>query len=180
MSILCLFFPPPGKNRHSLFSTPIIYPYKLRSVVWMQQISHYIVVKTRCIHIHLIVNSEGKSSSYLFLNPRELAYARASQVALMVKNPPTNAGDIKDVDSIPALERSLGGGNSNPQEYLCLEKPGAAQWATVHTIAKSWTQLNQLSMRVCKQLDKTVFLLFWNCSIISITLLQFFFFFFYF
>jgi len=44
----------------------------------------------------------------------------------MVKNPPTNAGDIKDVDSIPGSERSLGGGNSNSQEYPCLEKPGGA------------------------------------------------------
>ena len=37
-----------------------------------------------------------------------------------------NAGDIKDVDSIPGSERSLGGGNSNSQEYPCLEKPGGA------------------------------------------------------
>ena len=39
---------------------------------------------------------------------------RASQVALVVKNPPANAGDIKDLGSIPGLGRSPGGGHSNP------------------------------------------------------------------
>ena len=39
---------------------------------------------------------------------------RASLVALVVKNPPANAGDIRDVGSIPGSERSPGGGNGNP------------------------------------------------------------------
>ena len=38
----------------------------------------------------------------------------ASQVAPMVKNPPANAGDIRDVGSIPGSERSAGGTNDNP------------------------------------------------------------------
>ena len=37
-----------------------------------------------------------------------------------VKNPPANAGDV---GSIPGLERSPGGGNSNPLQYSCLENP---------------------------------------------------------
>ena len=45
----------------------------------------------------------------------------ASQVALVVKNLPANAGDIRDVDSIPGLGRSPGGGNGNPLQYSCLE-----------------------------------------------------------
>ena len=39
---------------------------------------------------------------------------RASQVALMVKNPPVNARDVKDAGSIPVLGRSLGEGQGNP------------------------------------------------------------------
>ena len=35
-------------------------------------------------------------------------------VALVVKNPPANAGEIRDVDSIPELGRSPGGGHGNP------------------------------------------------------------------
>ena len=59
----------------------------------------------------------------------------------MVKNPPTNAGDIKDTGSIPGLGRSLGGGHGNPLQYSCLENPmdrGAWQ-GTVREVAKSWT-----------------------------------------
>ena len=48
-------------------------------------------------------------------------YIRASQVALVVKNLPVNAGGTGDVDSIPGLERSLGVGNGNPLQYSCLK-----------------------------------------------------------
>ena len=41
----------------------------------------------------------------------------------MVKNPPANAGDIRDVGSIPGLGRSHGGGHGNPLQYSCLENP---------------------------------------------------------
>ena len=45
---------------------------------------------------------------------------RASQVVLVVKNPPANAGNIKDVGLIPGSGRSPGGGNGNPLQYSCL------------------------------------------------------------
>ena len=70
----------------------------------------------------------------------------ASQVALVAKNLPANAGDV-DVGSIPGLGRSPGGGHGNPLQYSFLENPvdrGAWQ-ATVHGVAKSWTRLKQLS-----------------------------------
>ena len=66
---------------------------------------------------------------------------RASQVALVVKNPPANAGDIRDVGSIPGSGRSPGEGHDNPLQYSCLENPmdrGASR-ATVHGDAKSQT-----------------------------------------
>ena len=40
----------------------------------------------------------------------------------MVKNPPDNAGDIRDPGSIPGLGRSPGEVHGNPQ-YSCLENP---------------------------------------------------------
>ena len=70
---------------------------------------------------------------------------RASQVALGVKNLPANAGNIRDTGLIPGLERSPGGGHGNPFHYSCLKSPmdrGSCQ-ATVHGVAKSWTQLKQ-------------------------------------
>ena len=47
----------------------------------------------------------------------------ASQVALGIKNPSANAGDIRDTDSIPGLARSSGGGHGNPFQYSSLENP---------------------------------------------------------
>ena len=46
-----------------------------------------------------------------------------AQLALVVKNPPANAGDIRDACSIPYSGRSPGGGHGNPLQYSCLENP---------------------------------------------------------
>ena len=65
----------------------------------------------------------------------------------MVKNPPANAGNIREVASIPGLGRSPGGGHGNALQYSCLENAmdrGACR-ATVDKVAKSWTQLKCLS-----------------------------------
>ena len=59
--------------------------------------------------------------------------------ALVVKNPPANAGDIGDTCSIPGLGRSPGEGNGNPLQYSCLKKSMDRRvwWAIVHGVAKS-------------------------------------------
>ena len=41
----------------------------------------------------------------------------------MVKNSPANAGDVKEVGSVPGLGRSPGGGDGNPLQHPCLENP---------------------------------------------------------
>ena len=66
---------------------------------------------------------------------------KTSQVALVVKNPPVNARNIRDASSIPGSGRSLGGGHGNPLQYSCLENPvdGRAWRSTVHRITKSRT-----------------------------------------
>ena len=73
----------------------------------------------------------------------------ASQVAVVVKNLPVNAGDVGDKVSIPGSGRSPGGGNDNPLQYSCLESPmdRGSWWATVHRVAKSRTRLKWLSRR---------------------------------
>ena len=62
-------------------------------------------------------------------------------MALVVKNPPANAGDTGDVGSVPGLGRFPGVGNDNPIQHSCLENPmdSTAWWATVHGVTKSWT-----------------------------------------
>ena len=49
--------------------------------------------------------------------------ALAPQMAPVVKNPPANAGDIRDTGSVPGYGRSPGGGHGNPLQYACLENP---------------------------------------------------------
>ena len=56
----------------------------------------------------------------------------------VVKNLPANAGDTRDMGSIPGLGRSTGGGNGNPLQYSCLQNSmdRGAWWATVHRVAE--------------------------------------------
>ena len=72
---------------------------------------------------------------------REGTYVWASQVVIVVKNLPANAGDIRDTGSIPGLGRSPGAGNGNPLQYSCLENPTVrGTWqAPVRGVAKSQT-----------------------------------------
>ena len=72
-------------------------------------------------------------------------FRRASPVALRVKNPPANAGDVRDVGSIPVLGRSPGGGHGNPLWYENPTDRGARQ-ATDHRVAKRQTRLKPLGM----------------------------------
>ena len=92
------------------------------------------------VSYHPIGQSKSRVPSY--------SQEGASQVALVVKNQPVNAGDTRDVGSIPGSGRSPGIGNSNPLQYCCVENPmdRGAWWATVHRIAKSQTWLKRLSM----------------------------------
>ena len=62
----------------------------------------------------------------------------ASQVVLVVKNPPVNVGDIGDMGSVPGLGRSTGGGHSNPLQYSCQQNPmdRVAWQAAVHRVAQ--------------------------------------------
>ena len=89
---------------------------------------------------------------FVSFNPQQtrwnLPYWRASQVALVTKNPPANAGDVRDKGATSGLGRPSGGGHGNPFQYSCLENPmdrGALQ-AIVHSGAKSCTQLKWLSI----------------------------------
>ena len=61
-----------------------------------------------------------------------------SKVALVVENPPANAGDTRDTDSITGSGRSPGEGKNNPHQYSCLENSMDRRgWqATVHAVMK--------------------------------------------
>ena len=61
-------------------------------------------------------------------------------MVLVVKNLPANAGDTRNVCSIPGSGRSLGEGNGNLLQYSFLENPMDRRiWqATVHGVA-NWS-----------------------------------------
>ena len=65
-------------------------------------------------------------------------------MALIVKNPPASAGDLRDASSIPGSRRSPGEEKGNPLQYSCLANSmdrGAWQ-AAVRGVAKTQTQLS--------------------------------------
>ena len=70
---------------------------------------------------------------------------------LVVKNPPADAGNIRDAGWIPGSGRSPGGGNGNPLQYSCLENPmdGGRSLPEYNPlqrgVAKSQTKLKRLS-----------------------------------
>ena len=78
-----------------------------------------------------------QSPLFSFLPPQK----RASQVELVVKNQPANAGDARDIGLISVSARLFGEGNGNLPQYSYLENPmdRGAWWATVHGVTKSQT-----------------------------------------
>ena len=72
-------------------------------------------------------------------------------MVLVVKSPPVNAGDIRDMNLVPDWGRYPGGGHGNPVQYSCLKNPkdrGAWKGAD-HRVTKNWTQLKRFSMHAC-------------------------------
>ena len=90
---------------------------------------------------HGVAKSWTWLSDWTELNWQHVA---ASQVVLVVKNPPANAGDA---GLIRRLRRSPGEGSSNSLQFSCLGHPTdrGNWWATVHRVTKSWTQLKWLN-----------------------------------
>ena len=65
-------------------------------------------------------------------------------MALVVKNLPAYAADVRDTGSIPGSGRSPAGGHGNPLQYCCLVNSvdRGAWWVGIHGVAKSWIQLS--------------------------------------
>ena len=104
----------------------------------------------KCIHVSKdcqIVHF--KHADLFFVNYvwTQLLNFKKMKVALVVKNPPASAGDIRDAGSIPGSGRSPGGEHGNPLQYSCLENPkDRGAWrALVHGVSKISTQLKWFS-----------------------------------
>ena len=79
-------------------------------------------------------------------------------MALVVKNPLANAGNIRKTASIPGSGRSPGEGHGDPLQNSCLENPmdRGAWWATVHRVTKSWIRLKRLSTDAHRKFKSSV------------------------
>ena len=71
---------------------------------------------------HILKDSE-EWLQLLVVKPLLATLSWASRVALVIKNPPANVGDMRDIGFIPGLGKSPGGGHGNPLQYSCLENP---------------------------------------------------------
>ena len=95
---------------------------------------------SKCVSLpcHLEDLFYPRISSLLGLLAKIKCSMGASQVALVVKNPPANAGDARDVGSIPGWGKYFGGGHGNPLQCSCLRNPmdRGAWWATVHMVSE--------------------------------------------
>ena len=109
----------------------------------------------RCCREHVTPSFDNVSFQTETNMPNKLednlccAYNRASQLVLVVKNPPANAGDIGVAGLIPGLGRSPGGrhGNANILAWRMpwTEEPGRLQPMG----PQSWIQLKLLSTQTC-------------------------------
>ena len=110
-------------------------------------VERYLPILTQCpTHGHPIV-TQWTTWCFIILWHSCL---RASQMLLLIKNPPAIAGDLRDASLTPGSRRSPGVGHGNPLQYSCLENPTdrAAWWVTVHRVARSWTWLKWLSVLI--------------------------------
>ena len=100
------------------------------------------VINYRTAEYLKMLNREHHKNSKLVIRKYILSTTEtvgAFQMALVVKNPSANAGDIREVGLILGLKRSSGGGHGNPHQSSCLENPmDRGAWpATVHRVSES-------------------------------------------
>ena len=80
----------------------------------------------------------GAWNGFILHLREHVARKGASQVVLVGKNLPANAGSARDVGLIPGLGRSPGGGNGDPLQYFCLgiSMDRGVWWTTLHGVAR--------------------------------------------
>ena len=102
----------------------------------------------RQVHAHILNDSKDFFLSFSCTRWERSCYTSwliweviTGSVALVVKNPLANAGDIRDAGSVPGSGRSPGGWYGNPLQYSCLENcmDRGVHKATVHRLTKSQT-----------------------------------------
>ena len=91
--------------------------------------------------LNVYLNDSVKKKNQFYYKFVVISNFGVSQVAGVVKNPPANAGDLRDAGLILGSGRSPGREHGNPRQYSCLGNPmDRGAWrATGHSVAKRWT-----------------------------------------
>ena len=132
-----MYYSPPGSSVHGILQAKILEWVAMpssRGSFWHKDqtcISRVSCVGRWILYHWYHLGSPREKSRWVGLFPetgrvvfdRHYGSSGAPQVALVVKSPPANAGDIRDVGLIPGSERSPGGGHGSPLKYPCLENP---------------------------------------------------------
>ena len=127
----------------------------IRNYPCLIQLTHTLS-KAWCLQsiiLDLVYSGAGDGEGQVWNHQKPLEYEwsacglESSQVALVVKNPPANAVDVRGKGLIPGSGRSPGEEHGNPLQYPCLENPmdRGVWWATAHRVANSWTWPKRLS-----------------------------------
>ena len=105
---------------------------------------------------------------YIYKHLTEHSFCGASWVSLVVKCPPANTGDIRELGSIPRSGWFPGGGHANPLQYSCLKNPmDRGAWrATDHRDATSQTQLKWLSMHARRAISQSISQIWFSLSVV--------------
>ena len=111
--------PSPGLGRRERLTTPVFWPGEFHELYspWGHKESD--TTETLSLLLSLLLQLHRKDTVFM----KQQRWWRASQVALLVKNLPANAGGIIDVGSILGVGRSTKRGNGNPPQYSRLENP---------------------------------------------------------
>ena len=118
----------------------------LLTEIYTEEIIHQIY-KNKCKTMFteaFITTQKNKLHFFCLVYQQQEHFLQGTSLVFpVVKNLPTNAGDIRDVGSNPGWRRSPGEGNGNPLQYSRLESPmdRGSWWATVHGVLKSRTRL---------------------------------------
>ena len=126
------------------YAAPMVHPKPPRNNLFIVSI----VLPLPEYHIVGIIQCTVFSDWFLLFSNMHLRFIYIFPGSSDGKEPACNVGDL---GSIPGLGRSPREGNGNPLQYSCLENSmGRGAWrATVHGIAKSWTQLSEHFMSFC-------------------------------
>ena len=93
----------------------------------------------------------------------------ASQVVLVTKNPPANAGDTRDVGLIPGPGRSPGGEKDIPLQYSCLKNPleGYSPWGCKQSDTTEYTHAQGVILLKCQPVSPACF---WEATFSHLTI----------